>query len=161
MDKGNQDTQKRVAGSIDRKITATELVEERANKNFDQAQVRDFLWGDKADYASLQARYQEQINDPMMANSHHFYEMTTKEKKVHQFKKLNHIWNTYPEKRKEFFCGSMRPDKCYWYYPCQGQAANVLHLTMFYQSMVTFCTPEQFKTWKPLLDNYDIHGCYA
>lgn len=35
MDKSNQDTQKRVAGSIDRKITATELVEERANKNFD------------------------------------------------------------------------------------------------------------------------------
>ena len=99
--------------------------------------------------------------DPMMANNHKFYEMTVKEKKVHQFKKLNHIWHKYPDKRRDFFCGRMKPDRCYWYYPGQGQAANVLHLTMFYQSMMTFCTKEQLKTWEPLLDNYDIHGCYA
>ena len=35
MSKEGQETKLRVAGSIKNKITATELVEERAKKNFD------------------------------------------------------------------------------------------------------------------------------
>lgn len=99
--------------------------------------------------------------DPIFANHHKFYEMTPKEKKLYQFKKLNQIWNKYPEKRKEFFQGYDRPDKAYSYYTGHGQGANVLHRTMFCQSMKTFCTKEQLKVWQPLLENYDIHGCYA
>ena len=110
----------RVAGSWKNKVTATELVEERANKNFDQNQLANFLYGNKKDLASLYRQWDMQKKDPMLANTHKFYEMTVKEKKLYQFKKLNYIWNKYPELRKEFFCGSMRPDKCYWYYPCHG-----------------------------------------
>ena len=105
MSKEGQETKLRVAGSIKNKITATELVEERAKKNFDQVQVQNFLWGSKSDYNSMQARLEEMKNDPMLANTHKYYEMTTKEKKLHQYKKMNHIWRTYPEKRKEYFSG--------------------------------------------------------
>ena len=83
MSKDGQKTEKRVAGSWERKITATEIVEERAKSNINQEQARNFLWGDKADYAQMEERWKEQVNDPIMANNHKFYEMTTKEKKVY------------------------------------------------------------------------------
>ena len=43
-----------------------------------------------------------------------------KEKKVYQFKKMNYMWNNYPEKRKEWFGGYDRPDKAYIHYGCHG-----------------------------------------
>jgi len=50
-----------------------------------------------------------------------------------------------------------------WYYAYagDGQPPTVINLTMFHQSMLAFCNEEQNKKWMPLIEGFDISGCYA
>ena len=116
MEKQDKGAVKFVAGSMKNKVTATELVLEREKCEINKDQVCNFLFGDKEFLADTKKVIKEMKDDPMLANNHHFYEMTVKEKRIHQYKKLNHIWNTYPDRRKEFFGGYEKPNKCNWYY---------------------------------------------
>lgn len=42
-----------------------------------------------------------------------------------------------------------------------GQPINNMNINMFYWATGSLATDEQREKWLPLLENYDIHGCYA
>ena len=70
----------KVQGSIERKITATELVEERAKCNFDQSEMESFILNQSPELKAKFARvYDDLENDPVLKSTHEYYEMTREE----------------------------------------------------------------------------------
>ena len=67
----------RQAGSIKNKIVATELLEERANCNFDQKELkRVFMSIPEEVQANIQRVMDDIENDPELNLTHKYYEMT-------------------------------------------------------------------------------------
>jgi hypothetical protein len=93
-----------VQGSIKNNIVATELLEERSVCNFDQEELYKIYWSNpevreiknKADF--------DAANDPIMMNTHEYYEWTPKEIQENWMKKLKRAWQL---DRKFYF--QMRP----------------------------------------------------
>lgn len=95
-------TKERVMGSWKNKVTATELVEERANCDFDRDDLAQGLLGDEL--LTLVYDTQNDMKEyPAIAIDQTYYEMTPTEKQIMWFKKLNYIWFNMPEKRKKYF----------------------------------------------------------
>ena len=69
----------RVAGSWRRKITATELVEERKNIDFDQKECLAILGGDKETIKSVQDIQELQVSHAALTPIHNWYELTREE----------------------------------------------------------------------------------
>ena len=102
-------TQKsRVMGSWKNKITATELLEERANCDFDLEDFRQALTRKEVHDVFEQAQ-KDMREHPTLANSPDYYEMTPEEKQLMWFKKLNYIWFKMPEARKRYFIEHPNP----------------------------------------------------
>ena len=117
----------RVQGSIKNNIVATELVEERSNCNFDQEELFNIYcsnpkvieWKAKAEF--------DEANDPIMKNTHKYYEWSPKEIQENWMRKLNRAWQL----DKKFYF-QMRPHAQYmWYDTHQGQPMVGLHVSMF------------------------------
>lgn len=69
----------RVQGSIKNKIVATELVEERAKCNFDQEELYNIYYSDPNIREMRQRTDRDIDSDPILANTHKYYEWTPKE----------------------------------------------------------------------------------
>ena len=70
---------KRTAGSIKNKVTATELLEERAKCNFDKSQMIEQFYHEKWIHETFSAIAKDMNDYPELANTHKFYEMTPAE----------------------------------------------------------------------------------
>jgi len=66
----------RVQGSISNKIVATELVEERANCDFKQIELYQFLIGDEEVRRLYDEHIERMKSDPNTRQSHKVYDMT-------------------------------------------------------------------------------------
>ena len=96
--------QEKVQGSIRNNIVATELVGERSKCNFDQEEMYRIYYSNpeirkikaKADFNAA--------NDPIMKNTHKYYEWSPKEIQENWMKKLQRAWKV----DKEFYF-KMRP----------------------------------------------------
>jgi len=72
-------SQSKVQGSMKNKIVATELVEERNNCNFDQDELWSLYFKDpEANRIKAKAEHDVE-NDPIMRNTHKYYEWTLEE----------------------------------------------------------------------------------
>jgi acyl-CoA oxidase len=72
-------TTKRVPGSVKNKITATEILEERAKCDFDQKQMEIIFFHDKVTLKAYREVQDDMDKYPEIANTHKFYEMTREE----------------------------------------------------------------------------------
>jgi len=126
-------------GSWRKKITATELEVERANNKVDAMDLKMAFNEDAV--KEFEIYHKDIIENPALAASPQYYEMTTEEKQLSWFKKLNYIWTQMPEARKRYFL--MQPQLSFkWFYIHRGQFPLNLHCTMFTHSMMTFCNDE-------------------
>ena len=91
----------RVPGSIERKITATELVEERAKCNFDMAEMEDIIFKKSPEVkAQFKGLWDDLQNDPVLKTTHQYYEWTREEIQYNWMKKLNYM---YHKDKKRYF----------------------------------------------------------
>jgi acyl-CoA oxidase len=91
---------------------------------------------------------------------HDYYEMTPAEKQEMWFKKLNYIWFQMPEKRKRYFIANPNL-KFQWFWIHKGQTPGLYHWVMFRTAVSVCSNEEQRKKWMPLIDAFDIIGCYG
>mmetsp|Transcript_5050 Transcript_5050/g.7610 ORF Transcript_5050/g.7610 Transcript_5050/m.7610 type:complete len:86 (+) Transcript_5050:219-476(+) len=85
--------------------------------------------------------------------------MTPKEQQETWMKRLNHLWNHHD--REYYFTNNVDSGAFHWSYCYHGLMPGSLHFSMFTDSVLSFANEEQKKTWTPLLNNFDIMGCYA
>ena len=97
-----------VHGSWANKVVASDLLDERAKRDFDDEQGRAFK--NILNQEELYAR-EEQMNvissDPILRNSHTFYDMTREEMWIDHMRKFNRAWQL----RKEQWFTKFNPGK--------------------------------------------------
>ena len=67
-------SKQRVAGSVSKKIVATDLQEERDKCDFDQAELNSIFNSDKELNAKRKWYEDDMYSDPLLRPSHHYYE---------------------------------------------------------------------------------------
>ena len=130
--------QKRVAGSVKNKVVATELVEERKNLNFDQAEIFKFYNHDPNAPKDYEYMLNHMRTNPDFANTHKYYDMTREEKMHHWMKKLN----TASKLNHDFYIRQRPRGTFYWPLVHLGQAPVGLHHIMFTTAIEALTTPE-------------------
>ena len=104
-------------GSWKNKIVAPELLKERANINFDTAEMKR-LFRSEEEITKLSEKVMEDIeNDDQMALTHKYYEMTREEIQLMWMKKINHIWFN---KDREFYFQKGSTNNFHWFYLHHG-----------------------------------------
>ncbi len=74
-----------------------DLLSERATLNFDQEQLAELIWGSK-EAVERHRRLSEFLNnDPILKNTHHYYDMTREEKIEYAYAKTARMVTTLPE----------------------------------------------------------------
>ncbi len=77
-----------VYGSIERKITATDLLKERENCNFDQDELYNLFYSDP-EVRRMKAKVEKDIETvPGLQLNHHYYEYTPQEQQEMWMKKF-------------------------------------------------------------------------
>lgn len=147
----------RVMGSIKNKVTATELLEERAKLNFDQDELYKLIFNDEASRAVME-KSMEDLNDDVLKSTHKYYEWTPAQIHLNWYKKLNHLY--FNKDRKFYFATAPLPEY-QWNWSHQGQTSIGLHTSMFRTTVMLFSNDEQKAKWMPMINNFDICGCYA
>ena len=97
------------------------------------------------------------MNDPVLKNTHKYYEMTKEERWIDHMKKLRRAWEL---KKNEWFI-NYNPKYPLWSNYLLGQNMSALNQSMFLISLENICDEEQKKKWIPLMRNFRICGCYA
>ena len=84
-------------GSIAKGIVATDLLEERKKCNFDQEEFWNLIWTKKhVDYYKKTIKMME--SDPILMNSHKYYDMTRQEQMVNSMEKIKRGYQLYGTK---------------------------------------------------------------
>lgn len=100
-------------------------------------------------------------NDPIMRNTHHFYEMSREEQMHTNMRKLA---RAYELKKKEWFTDLER-FKNYGIRNMNdiqlGGLTGGLHFYMFLDCLENFSTPEQIQKWLPLAKELKVMGSYC
>lgn len=66
-------------GSIKNKIVSPDLIEERQKCNFNSQELTEFLYNGKENVNKIQDYIETIDKDPILRNSHKFYDMTREE----------------------------------------------------------------------------------
>jgi hypothetical protein len=151
-------TSKRVDGSWKNKIVASDLQEERDKQDFQNIKVNGL---NPLTDPECQARFYESINfhinDPVLKNTHKYYELTREEIFQRETMKLKRAY----EIGKEKWFLQHEPGQIVWCYGGQGQNMSSLSQTMFLLALSNLADDEQTKKWLPLAKAMKIMGAYA
>ena len=77
-------------------IVNPDLVEERALLNFNQEHMAELLWGGKEGLSTFRQVTDFHTNDPILKNTHHYYDMTREEKIEHAYMKTARLVTHLP-----------------------------------------------------------------
>ena len=143
-----------VHGSIDRKIVSSDLIAERANKDFTGA-MDEVLTEDVYKRTKEGVEFME--SHPGLANSHEFYDMTRAEKMKDGMRKANLAYRL----GKETWFLKHEPDDYNWSFAHFGLNPLTLNYTMFLNTITGMMTDEQRAKWEPLTRAGRILGSYA
>jgi len=142
----------RVQGSLKNKITATDMLEERAKVAFDQQELQVYLHGGEENFKGHKAMM-DVMSHPELKNHHKFYEMTPEEQQHDLMKRTSFLWND-PALHKKHFTDYRPTEAPYhdWYCSYQGLIPGIgLQYSMFYVAVDGLASKEQKKTWMPLI----------
>ena len=116
------------------KTTATELIEERANCNFDKQELHNLFHSNPENRRRNALINAEIETDPNLQLTHKYYEMSVQEKQEVWMKRLKYLYFKSPEHRQMYFMQMPEPD-FFWLFNFHGQSMIGLHQTMFVQSV--------------------------
>lgn len=124
-----------VHGSIKNKITSSDLLEERAKKDF-TGSFLDLYHQPTVQRAKEVYAFME--SDPRLHNSHKFYDMTRQEMMTEGLRKANVAYQL--GKQKWFL--DHDPKEIHWSYSHLGLSPVTLHYTMFLNTITAMMTAE-------------------
>ena len=149
-----------MGGSIKRKIVNPLLVAERQKCNFDQeeAYIKIFPSEMRQEIETNEALLKKH---PEIMTSANFYEKTRAEK-MKEWWARNRVIMSDPEFRHLITANSTKKSKYFsWYYLFAGSQPMTLHMQMFTKSVMQLGSEAQARHYMPLIDNWQIIGCYA
>jgi hypothetical protein len=132
-----------IHGSIDRKIVSSDLLEERANKNF-TGSMREVL--SHPGYVRMDEAVEFMESHPGLANSHTFYDMTRGEQQKDLMRKANLAYKLGKDK---WFI-KHEADEQWWGHAHLGLNPMTLNYTMFLNTVTGMMNDEQRAKWEPL-----------
>jgi len=148
-------------GSVNNKIVSPDLIKERQNCQFDQQELKVFLYGGQAVYEKCTEFEKLMVKHPKeLGNNHKFREMSLTEKQTDLWRRIRFLHTHYPEvylndKIMEYPYNS-------WSDYIQGLLPGVgLNYSMFTSVIQVMANKEQKDYWLPLLQSHKILGCYA
>lgn len=99
-------------GSISKKVVSPDLKEEREKANFKAKELSNVMWYNP-DYYKEQKEIAKIVhNDPILKNTHEFYDMTREEQQVHVLKRTKRAF----ELNKKLFFHNITPyEYAYWF----------------------------------------------
>jgi acyl-CoA oxidase len=148
-------------GSIDRKITASALLEERALCDFDRDELKNMLYGCPAELI-----YRNELclaiekHSEVLSTTPAYRELSKEEKQTALWKRVLFMKANYPhlvEKGKAYEW----PYSSWNELVCGASSPVGLNDTMFALAVKMLADEEQKNHWMPLLQNHKILGCYA
>jgi len=150
----------RVPGSVKNKVVATDLLEERANCNFDQEKLRVILHGGELQFKI----YKDMLDDfsvPELRNTFAYMEADVNEKQIDMWKRMKYM---YEHLGAKYIKNNPSFDFPYVHWPLsfQGQPpAFGLHTSMFWLTIENLSNDEQKARWMPEIRQANMFGCYA
>ena len=141
-----------LGGSVKRGIVNPDLLEERAKCNFDQDELKYYIFG--TDLVTMVEKVSDYITThPEMKSGIDYYEMTREEKFKVWWRRYRHIMES--EEAHPWLTGnSKKPvDHFSWSYLLPGQSPLTLHHSMFNHSLDNFGTEEQRAHYLPQADH--------
>ena len=137
---------------------ASDLLEERAKRDFDSENNEVFIKTISPDYYIPAKEYKEFImSDPVLRPTHKYYDMTREEMWIEQMKKARRAY----ELRKDKYFVNMPTDKVMWSNFILGQNMTVMHQSMFMMALENMCSDEQLAKWHHKARSMHMTGCYA
>ena len=118
-----------VYGSIKNNIVASDLVAERANRDFDHdnGEILCKTLNVRGHWEKKKAFNEFLQSDPILKNTHKFYEMNQEEMQEYQMKRLRRAFEL---KKDEWFINH-DPSRLQWSYQLLGKMHGSLHQSMF------------------------------
>jgi len=132
-----------IHGSWKNKIVSSDLLEERATKDW-EGSLEDIL--DHKITKRLNSVMNFMHSDPGLMNSHKFYDMTRQEQMMDWYRKCNLAFRL--GKEEHFY--NHDPMNISWTYPMLGEGPMNLNQTMFLMCVKYIMSDEQQKVWLPL-----------
>ena len=77
--------------------TTPDLLEERVSLSFNQQQLAEIIWGGKDQLQRHRNISDLHANDPVLKNTHHYYDMTREEKMETAYAKTARLLTVLPE----------------------------------------------------------------
>ena len=126
-------------GSWKNKVVCSDLAEERAKADFDSEGGRAFKNVVDKEHTAIREEHMEFLcSDPILCNSHKFYDSTREEMWADHMKKFARAW----ELRKHKYFVNQKAGAPLWSYFMLGQNMSILNQTMFLLSLENMCTDE-------------------
>lgn len=149
-----------MGGSIKRGIVNPDLVEERAKCNFDQEQAYK-LYYDEDIRSEMEWVFRLLKKYPQVKTAPTFYEMSRREKFVEWWDRFKIIMQD-PEFNEKLLNNSHKQSQnWHWWFFFGGTSPMTLHQQMFTKTIKELASEEQVKHYLPLLNHWQIIGCYA
>ena len=154
---------KRVSGSVKDKVVATEIAQERANRDFDQYELAVALHGGEELYREAKDIQEDFSKHSELTNHFKYYEMTVDEQQQDLWRRIKFMY-THPELSQKYFKNfevlkyPFKPWLLYFQGPVPGLGLNY---SMFLTTVQIMANEEQKQRWLPKIMNCDIFGCYA
>lgn len=126
---------KLVHGSIKNKVVSSDLLEERAKKDFSGSFLELF---DQPTLQRIRDCYAFMESDPRLHNSHKFYDMTRQEMMTEGLRKANVAYQLGKQK----WWLDHDPKEVHWSYAHLGLNPVTLNYTMFLNTITAMMTPE-------------------
>ena len=149
-----------LGGSIKRKIVNPDLAKERALCSFDKEEAFKVLYPEDIRYEFKLV--QDLIKKhPEIRSSPDYYEKTREEKMKEWWDRMrvvmadpefSHLITNNSHKKCKYFN---------WFYCFAGTNPMTLHMQMFTKSVLQLGSEEQVRHYMPLINNWQIIGCYA
>ena len=149
-----------LGGSIKRKIVNPDLAKERTLCSFDKEEAFKVLYSEDIRY-EFKLFHDLIKKHPEIRTSPEYYEKTREEKMKEWWDRMrvvmadpefNHLITNNSHKKCKYFS---------WYFMFVGTNPMTLHMQMFTKSVLQLGSEEQARHYTPLINNWQIIGCYA
>ena len=106
-----------IHGDWSKKITSSDLAEERLHCDFNQTELTNILHGGEDIVKTMKEDIAIMENDEKLINTHKFYEMDREEQMAHSYKRTRHYFEKYGKRYFEKYSPSYL---AWWTFMYQG-----------------------------------------
>lgn len=124
-------------GSIKNKVVASDLEDERKNRNFDQQELTHLFWNGADNYIRAKGIMEDFNRVEILRGSEKWYDMSREEQQENALARLRAMYDNYPDKYFKSYKQHMTP---WWTLGFQGLVRTTLYSRLFRTPSVSLST---------------------